>query len=260
MISRRDAKAIARLQRKKYRLSEKKILLEGPRLILEAFRADWPVERIVHTQAFLDSTLAESVTGEAEQRNIPVEKVLVSDFKRFSTTVHSQGVVAIAGLKEWLDDPVATLHAQANCFFIAIEKLQDPGNLGTIIRTAEWLGADAAVLGPECVEWTNPKALRATMGAAFYLPIYESGDFCKFLHSTKQRGAVIYAADQKGDFPYTTLRYAPKKILLLGEEARGLSEQGAALADHKVVIPRRGSGESLNVAIAASILMAEMTR
>jgi len=260
MISRRDAKAIARLQQKKYRLSEKKILLEGPRLILEAFRADWPVERIAHTQSFLDNALAEALINGADARAIPVEKVLVSDFKRFSTTVRSQGVVAIAGLKEWLDDPVAIVHAQPNCFLIAIERLQDPGNLGTIIRTAEWLGTDAVVLGPDCVEWTNPKALRATMGAAFYLPIYELDDFFAFLRSVKQRGAVVYAADQEGDFPYTTLRYAPKKILLLGEEARGLSAPSAALADHKVVIPRRGSGESLNVAIAASILMAEMTR
>ncbi len=260
MLSRSDVKTLARLQQKKFRLAEQKILVEGPRLIIEALRSDWTVEKLVYTGDFRNRPLADDLLDIARSKNIRAFEVSRAEFKKLSDTVHPQGVLAVVQIKRWPFTPIELLDQTARNLFVAIERLQDPGNLGTIIRCAEWLGANAVVVGPECVEWGNPKALRASMGAVFYIPVFEIEDFYEFLAEAKRRGAVFYAADQQGDFPYSTLRYAPKKVLLLGEEARGLSEDSLKYADYKIAIPKRGKMESLNVSIAAAILMAEMVR
>ncbi len=260
MLSRNDIKTLARLHQKKYRRLDKKMLVEGARLTYEALQSDWPTNRVLHTQAFLATPHAEKVLGLAHERGIPVTEITQIEFKKISDTVNSQGVIAEVGMKDWGENPLQCLRENHKCLMVAIEKLQDPGNLGTIMRTAEWLGADALILGPETVSWSNMKALRASMGAVFHLPVFEVDDFVDTLAQAKRFGAMIYAADQRGDFPYTTLRYPAKKVLLLGGEVAGVSEQALALSDLNIVIPARGKGESLNVAIAAAILMAEMTR
>jgi len=260
MLSRNEIKEIAKLQQKKYRISEKKILVEGPRLVLEALRSDWQIEKIIMTPAFRDRPLAQVLIGKAKERKSPLYEVPRTEFNRMSDTIHSQGILGVVKMKQWEYQPLDMLVQTPKCLFVTIEKLQDPGNLGTIIRTAEWLGANAVILGPDCVEWSNPKTLRATMGAIFHLPVFELEQFVEFLQEAKKFGAFIYAADLRGDFPYTTLRYSTKKLLLLGDEVQGISERCITLADYKVVIPRRGRIESLNVSIAAAILMAEMTK
>ncbi len=260
MLSRSDVKTLVRLQQKKFRLAEQKILVEGPRLIIEALRSDWVVEKLVYTPDFRERPLANDLIEIGKNKNIRAFEISRTEFKKLSDTVNTQGVLAVVQIKRWPFTPIELLDRTAKNLFVVIERLQDPGNLGTIIRCAEWLGASAVVLGPDCVEWGNPKALRASMGAIFYIPVYEIDDFYDFLAEAKRRGAVFYAADQKGDFPYSTLRYAPKKVLLLGEEARGLSQECLKYADYKIAIPKRGKMESLNVSIAAAILMAEMVR
>lgn len=260
MLSRNDLKSLVRLQQKKYRDAEKKLLIEGARLTLEALKSDWQVDELIHTRPFAESQHAKLLFALAAQREIPIVEVTQVDFKKLSDTVTSQGVIAVVAAKDWQTQPLDRLRELPRCLFVAIEKLQDPGNLGTIIRTAEWLGADAMVVGPESVAWSNPKTLRASMGAIFHLPVFEEQNFIDFLSGAKLHGATIYAADQRGDFPYTTLRFSRKNILLLGDEIQGISEACRVLADRNVVIPSRGRGESLNVAIAAAILMAEMTR
>ncbi|RMD96686.1 MAG: RNA methyltransferase, partial [Calditrichaeota bacterium] len=164
MLSRNDIKNLARLQQKKYRLAEQKFIIEGLRLVIEALRSDWPIELLLMTHDFSERPPAPAIIAKARQKQIPVYQVPKMEFKKITDTVHSQGVLAILRMKQWEDTPISLFQKLRRCLFVAIEKLQDPGNLGTIIRTAEWLGADAAVLGPECVEWSNPKALRASMG------------------------------------------------------------------------------------------------
>ncbi|HHL71887.1 MAG TPA: RNA methyltransferase [Bacteroidetes bacterium] len=260
MLSRNDIKTLARLHQKKYRRLEQKMLVEGARLTFEALQSDWTITRVLHTHAFRSTPQAEKIFELAKKRSIPTIETTQIEFKKISDTVNSQGVIAEVEMKNWGDNPLHCLRENHKCLMVAIEKLQDPGNLGTIMRTAEWLGADALILGPDTVSWSNMKALRASMGAVFHLPIFEVDDFVGTLELAKRYGATIYAADQRGDFPYTTLRYPAKKILLLGGEVKGISEQALALSDLNIVIPARGKGESLNVAIAAAILMAEMSR
>ncbi|MFQ5633233.1 MAG: TrmH family RNA methyltransferase, partial [bacterium] len=119
---------------------------------------------------------------------------------------------------------------------------------------------DAVILGPECTAWHNPKTLRATMGAIFHLPVIEAPNFQQFLADMKKSEAKILLADQAGKISYTYMEYTSKKILLIGNETHGVSEACKKLADDRVAIPRRGKGESLNAAIAAAILIAEISQ
>lgn len=260
MLSRNDLKSIARLTQKKYRIEEQKFLAEGGRLCEEAIQSGWEIERIVYCPSFLNSLRARQALKLAQQRQIPTVDVATDEFAGISDTVQSQGIVAVVRRRSVQTDPLEQMRGVPRCLWLGIEKLHDPGNLGTILRTADWLGVDGVLVGPHCVEAFNPKVVRASMGSIFRLAIHEIDDFVVLLKKFQMFGAVLYGADQTGDFPYTTLRFASKKMLVLGDEIEGISPNVKELLQHRVSIPKRGGGESLNVAIAAAILLAEMCR
>ncbi|MDZ7290126.1 MAG: RNA methyltransferase [candidate division KSB1 bacterium] len=257
---RNDIKTIVRLTQKKYRIEMNRFLAEGGRLCEEAIKSDWKVERVIYCPSFLQSLRARQALQLAEERKIPTDEVSSDVFVSLSDTMHSQGIIAVVEKRAAAGEPFEQMRHEPRCLWIGIEKLHDPGNMGTILRTADWLGVDGIVVGRQCVEVYNPKVVRASMGAIFHLPIYEVDDFVGTMRRFQTFSAVLYAADQSGDFPYSVLRYAPKKVLLLGDEVEGISPEVGAIIQHRVSIPRRGGGESLNVAIAAAILLAEMSR
>ncbi len=260
MLSKNDLKAIARLTQKKYREEERKFLAEGGRLCEEAIQSGWEIDQIIYCTSFLHSVRARQAVKLAQQRHIPTMEVASEDFVGISDTVNSQGIVAVVRRRVQPLDPLEHMKGVPRCLWVGIEKLQDPGNLGTVLRTADWLGVDGVIVGPTCVEVFNPKVVRASMGSVFRLAIHEQEDFPALLKKFQMFGAVLYGADQGGDFPYTTLRFASKKMLVLGDEIEGISPAVKEMIQHRVSIPKRGGGESLNVAIAAAILLAEMCR
>jgi TrmH family RNA methyltransferase len=260
MLSKNDLKMIARLTQKKYRLELNRFLAEGGRLCEEAIKSDWKVERVIYCPSFLQSLRARQALQLASERNVAIDEVPSDVFVSLSDTMHSQGLLAVVEKRPPAGDPVERMRGVPRCLWVGIEKLHDPGNMGTILRTADWLGVDGVVIGKECVEIYNPKVVRASMGSVFHLPIFEVDDFAGVMRRFQNFSAVLYGADQSGDFSYSMLRYAPKKVLLLGDEVDGLSPEAGAIIQHRVSIPRRGGGESLNVAIAAAILLAEMSR
>ncbi len=260
MLSKNELREIARLTQKKYRLEMNRFLAEGGRLCEEAIKSGWKVERVIYCPSFLQSLRARQALQLAEERGVAVDEVASEVFVGLSDTMHSQGIIAIVEKRAPEGDPIERVRGVPRCMWVGIEKLHDPGNMGTILRTADWLGVDGVVIGKECVEVYNPKVVRASMGSVFHLPIYEVEDFVGVLRRFQTFSSVLYGADQSGDFSYSMLRYAPKKVLLLGDEVEGLSQEVNALLQHRVSIPRRGGGESLNVAIAAAIMLAEMNR
>jgi TrmH family RNA methyltransferase len=260
MLSKNELKEIVRLTQKKYRLEMNRFLAEGGRLCEEAIRSGWKVERVIYCPSFLQSLRARQALQLAQERNIAVDEVTSEVFVSLSDTMHSQGILAVIEKRSPDSDPVERVRQVPRCLWVGIEKMHDPGNMGTVLRTADWLGVDGVIVGKQCVEVYNPKVVRASMGAVFHLPIYEVDDFVGVIRRFQTFSTVPYGADQTGDFPYSVLRYAPKKVLLLGDEVDGLSPELGAIIQHRVSIPRRGGGESLNVAIAAAILLAEMSR
>jgi len=260
MLSKNDLKEIARLTQKKYRLEMNRFLAEGGRLCEEAIKSGWKVERVIYCPSFLQSLRARQALQLANERQVTVDEVSSEVFVGLSDTMHSQGLIAIVEKRLQAGEPVERMRGVPRCLWVGIEKMHDPGNMGTILRTADWLGVDGVVIGKDCVEVYNPKVVRASMGSIFHLPIYEVEDFVGVMRRFQTFSAVLYGADQSGDFSYSVLRYAAKKVLLLGDEVEGLSPEIGALLQHRVSIPRRGGGESLNVAIAAAIMLAEMSR
>lgn len=143
---------------------------------------------------------------------------------------------------------------------LVLEDIQDPGNLGTIFRTAEAAGATGILMSRGTVDLFHPKVVRATMSAIFRMPFYVSGDLCAELQILRQSGIRSYAAHLGGKRAYDALPLTGGCAFLIGNEGNGLSEALTAQADEKIIIPMEGGAESLNAAMAAGILLFEAAR
>jgi TrmH family RNA methyltransferase len=189
-----------------------------------------------------------------------VHEVSPAIMKRLAATVAPQGPVAVCG---FVDAPLASLALEAGPIVVLIE-VRDPGNLGTIVRTADAAGAAGVVVSAKSVDVYNEKAVRASAGSIFHLPIVREAEPRVVLSALRERGAAILAAAADGqhdlyDDGVASLLGGPV-ALVLGNEARGLDPAIRALADATVRIPMRGPAESLNLAAAAAVILFEVAR
>ena len=138
---------------------------------------------------------------------------------------------------------------------LLLEGVQDPGNLGTMLRTAEAAGYDAVIADGGTADWHNPKVIRSTMGAVYRMKVSYCRDIKDAIEECRRTGFCVYAAHLKGKVLYDETDYAESTAILIGNESRGLSEEVSELADMLVKIPMEGKAESLNAAVAAAILM-----
>lgn len=141
-----------------------------------------------------------------------------------------------------------------------LDNLQDPGNMGTIVRTAEGAGVTGVIMSRDCVDIYNPKTIRSTMGSIYRMPFYYAEDILKAIRKIKDAGIKVYAAHLDGEKSYDEEDYAFSCAFLIGNEGNGLREETSKMADHYIIIPMSGEVESLNAAIAASVLMFEVKR
>ncbi len=185
------------------------------------------------------------------------EVITDSIFNEASETITPQGILGLVKTSEYTLD---TLLSISNPCLLLLEDIRDPGNLGTMIRTAEGAGMTGIILNGSCVDIYNPKVIRSTMGSIFRVPFYRSDDFPDMIRTLKEHGIRIFAAHLSGK-PYDTEgSFTEGCAILIGNEANGLSREVSALADRRVRIPMEGKVESLNAAVAAAILMYEASR
>ncbi len=144
--------------------------------------------------------------------------------------------------------------------FIILENLQDPGNLGTIFRTGEGAGVDGIIMSSQTVDIYNPKTIRSTMGSVYRVPFLYTDDICGAIRTLQEHGVSVYAAHLKADKYYDEYDYRAGCAFLVGNESNGLSEETAGCADAYLKIPMKGKVESLNAAVASSILLYEAAR
>ena len=185
---------------------------------------------------------------------------MVSDpvFQYLSDTKTPQGILAVVKQQEYeLPDLIKKETAP---LILILENLQDPGNLGTILRTAEAAGAAGIILSSGCADIYSPKVTRSTMGSIFRVPFLYTDSLKETILSLKRQGVRILAAHLKGSVSLYEASLTGAAALMIGNESRGLTEEIAALSDCAVRIPMSGSVESLNAAVAASILMFEARR
>ncbi len=189
-------------------------------------------------------------------------------FKEAAETVTPQGILAIVKqpkyeLEELLSGKVTgDSQCAEDCDdtekplrFIFLENLRDPGNLGTILRTAEGAGMTGVILSKGSVDIFNPKVIRSTMGSIFRVPFLYAEDTLATMELLQKHGVKLYAAYLAGSEEYDKISYAKRSAIMIGNEANGLLEETAAAADVRVRIPMAGELESLNAAVAAAILM-----
>lgn len=253
-IESRDNKWVKRLNGlkiKKNRDKEGVFVAEGLRFISE-IPVDWTVEAYVVNDAFANENDISCYEKKADVLCLPDAL-----FASVCDTENPQGILAICKKLDWDENAVFT---KEKPFFILAEELNDPGNLGTVIRTADACGADAVFLSKGSVDLYNPKVLRSTMGSMFHVPVFQNVDLNKISKKLKENNIPLYAAHLRGDlYPYS-LDLERACAFIIGNEARGLSDDAADLCDRWVKIPMPGQAESLNASIAAGVLMYEVVR
>ncbi len=180
-----------------------------------------------------------------------------SVFGAVSDTQAPQGILALVKIPEY---PLERLLLKTPAHLLILESIQDPGNLGTMLRTGEGAGIDGIILNRTTVDLFNPKTIRSTMGSIFRVPFFVSDDLLKTMRFLKERGVTLYAAHLDGAVSYEQPDYTKPAAFLIGNEGNGLSNETAKMADLSVKIPMAGQVESLNAAISAALFMYEAAR
>ncbi|MFQ5677479.1 MAG: TrmH family RNA methyltransferase [bacterium] len=256
MISKNQLKYYAALKRKPNREQYQRFIVEGLRLCEEALDSDYQFEIVLHCPAEACSSRARELIDKYKAADVPVEEINSAACKQISDTENPQGILAIAKMQKVDGDK---LLATSPRVLVALDAINDPGNLGTIIRSASWFGIDAVLIGENSVEATNPKVVRSSMGSVFHLSIWEKLDLLKVLGELKENGYEIYASDARGEVPYNRINFDRKYVIVFGNEISGVNANLKKIANGIIAIPGRGRAESLNVAVAAGIILAETT-
>jgi TrmH family RNA methyltransferase len=243
----------ASLQERKYREREGLFVVEGVHLVQEALLSGAAVDQVAYG---LERGLPDELVSLAENR--PERFVPVSEevLRKCTGTVTPQGVFAVVQKPRYSAEDILARHRS---LVIAVDRLQDPGNLGTIIRSADAAGASAVLLGKGTVDLYNPKTIRSTMGSLFHLPVAEC-DLSAWLPRAREAGVRVYAARLEEATDCYDLDLTHDTWFVIGNEGSGVLPEVQQAADNFVRIPMPGRSESLNAAMAATVLLFEAVR
>ncbi|MCL2334507.1 MAG: RNA methyltransferase [Endomicrobia bacterium] len=232
------------LKNKKFRDESGLFLVEGQKQVLEISK-EWNIKQLFVSSAYNGKLIENTDTFEVS------EKI----FDKLSSTPAPQGIAAVVEKKHYDTEKIL----KKTGLFIVLENIQDPGNVGTIIRSADAFGAKAVFVSKGSADIYSAKTIRSTMGSLFHIPVIDEADIAKTLAAMKENKISIYAASLKGKKALKNCAFSQKSAILIGNEAKGLESQTQSMADTLFKIEMPGKAESLNAAIAASIAMYEIT-
>jgi TrmH family RNA methyltransferase len=238
-------KEFIKLQDKKFRDKNNCFFIEGKKQV-EEIPKDWNIKQVFVSEKHRDVT-------ENFKNTVVLSEHL---FNKLSTTKSSQGIIAIVEKKHYKIKDILNNTGM----FIILENIQDPGNLGTIIRSADAFDAKAVFVSKGSADIYSDKTLRATMGTIFHLPVLDNIDIKNILTLMKKEKIAIYATSLKGKKYLPTVKLSKKCTFIIGNESNGITNETENLADKLIKINMSGKCESLNAAIAASIIMYEITK
>ena len=243
-----------------YRRERGLFVVEGIRMFTEIPRDE--LAEVYVSEGFLSSCDA-GARGLLEEirrdRSIGYETVTDTVYAAMSDTKSPQGIMAVVRMRSYSPEQLIAGCAESPLFLV-LETIQDPGNLGTMFRSGEAAGVTAVIMDRGCADIYSPKVVRSTMGAVFRVPFIYTDDIRKTVKELRDAGVRTYAAHLKGKKSYDRTDLTGPAAFLIGNEAAGLTDETAALADEYVLIPMLGRVESLNAAVAASVLMFEAAR
>ena len=256
----------ALISSKKERMSSSCFVIEGTKMFMEA-----PLDAV--EEVYISESFDARLYGGDENKLSDTMRALynrlqetgyevVTDplFKKMSDTVTPQGILCVIKIRPVLLSDMLESYKDKPVKIIALEGLQDPGNMGTIVRTAEAAGIDFILAGVNTVDIYSSKVVRSTMGSIFRVPVIYTDNLYQDIETIKSENIKVYAAHLKGEHTYREVSYSDRLMILIGNEGRGLTDEATAMADTLVKIPMQGKVESLNAAVAAAILMFETGR
>ena len=250
----KHVKHVKSLHAKKHRDYLGQFIIEGYKLIAEALEYNKPFNFLLLCETALISPESTVLVNRCTESNIPVYLVEEKLFLEVSEMDTPQGVLAVLYKQE------QKLHSviESNHFNIVIlDEVRDPGNVGTIIRTADACGISAVVLSSGCVDLYNSKTLRATMGSIFHMPVVTDVDIVELIGQLKAIGADVLGADPHSNINCIDTGLNQRTVIVIGNEAKGLRDEVKQATTRNITIPMPGKAESLNAGIAAAILMYE---
>lgn len=228
--------------------------LEGYRLILECVTSGYPIEKIWMGQQFADSQNGMDVIAQIEDLEYTWEIAPAEQINRITETKHGQEILAVLALPDTVSQNISAQR------ILVLDQVNDPGNLGTLLRTAAWFGIKSVVISENSVDPFNPKVVRSAMGAHFHLQILEK-DLISVIPALVTDGYALFGGVVDGDDLETAAPDPEEKwALVLGNEARGISPEIQKLLTKKLTITGLGNIESLNLSIAGGILLHWLTR
>lgn len=256
MLTRRDERLLRSLRQRKTREAEGLFLAEGVRAVEDLAASPLPIRFAAAASSLEDTPRGQALLHLLASQRVPVHEIAERDLAALADTETPQGILAVAPIPRAGLDALRVEAAEPSVLLV-LDAVQDPGNLGTLARTAEALGAMGLVALPGTVEPWNPKSVRAAMGSTFRLPVVEAGwaELAPWLKAQRMEtvAAVVGGEPLGGDRPR-------RAALVLGNEGAGVGDETRARADRAVGIPLRGRAESLNVAAAGAILLYELLR
>ncbi|HMF66222.1 MAG TPA: RNA methyltransferase [Phyllobacterium sp.] len=242
---------------KKFRDQQGAFLAEGLKLVIDALDLGWIIKTLVYSKAGKGNSLVEPVAARTIAKGGDVlevsEKVIAAITRRDNPQM-------VVGVFEQQMQSLSAIKPQGNQVYVALDRVRDPGNLGTIIRTADAAGAKGVILIGDTTDPFSLETIRATMGSVFAVPLIRATE-AEFLSWRKGFSGIVVGTHLKGAVDYRTISYANKPvILLMGNEQQGLPDQLASSCDKLARIPQEGRADSLNLAIATGVMLFEIRR
>ncbi|MDD4189088.1 MAG: RNA methyltransferase [Eubacteriales bacterium] len=248
-------KLVKSLSQKKYREKEGLFFTEGLRFVQDALDSSWEVSSVFVSETFKEKFIK---TRKISLTNKNPELYCLPDklFNEISDTNSPQGILAVIKMREY--DPESVIFGPN--LFLLLDGLQDPGNMGTIIRSADAAGFNAIIMTEGCVDIYNPKVVRSTAGSLFHIPCITASDVSKMLDLLRLNEIKIYCASASAKKYCYQFDLHENVVFAIGNEANGLSAKVTENADDSISIPILGRAESLNASVAAGILLYEAIR
>jgi len=245
MLSKSQVSLLKSLQHKKERKQNGLFLVEGHKSVVEFINSDYRIDAIYHAASFDPKMLNLS-------RKINLYNISVTDIGKISSLKTPQEIIALVQIPQY---PMLNNQKLKQKFSLVLDGVQDPGNMGTIIRTADWFGISDIICSEDTVDAYNPKVVQASMGSLARINVH----YVDIETVLPQMGLPIYGAMLKGENIYNT-QFGNEGLLVMGNEGNGVRPSVERLISKPVTIPRLGKAESLNVGIATALFCAEISR
>lgn len=257
ILSKARLKLYARLREKKIRDAERLFLAEGERVVQQLLSALPRPEMLIALLFKGDSSARTAIASASPEKRFILS---AKEFEQIADVEEPQNVMAIFKQPEHsLNDVICAQSKASASLLLALDGVQDAGNVGTTLRTAAWFNVGAVISDARTADFFNPKVVRSSAGSLFALPLLRSNDFLNDLCALKQAGFTFYATAPSGA-PLSSAKFAPKSLVIVGSESSGVSESVLTLADETLCISGNAKAvESLNAAVAAGIVISAMS-